>query len=225
MVDIQVKSRIESFIDRNIPCAHNDNCECEKNSRIRDLTYNFNDSQLNIHFYGCSWTYGNAVEQKQSFPHIVGKLLNSKINTSIYNYGLGGAGIEYMVHKLLQTNIGKSDFIVMCVPSISRRRLFDHDGHAYTSQRHDFNRFTDYDNYYNFCFNYKLVNTLYPNKVLWTTWGKHKDGATSLVPDDKVQFRFDCIDYGTDNLHPGVKSHLKFGQQIYNWLSGNLRNN
>ena len=69
----------------------------EEGSRLVDPIYNDKDSALEIHTFGCSWTYGWGVKQTETFPHLLGT-----DGVSIHNHGRGGIGLDHAIAVLLR---------------------------------------------------------------------------------------------------------------------------
>ena len=44
-------------------------------SRVIDPIYNDKDAPLQIHTFGDSWTYGDGVEQTETFTHYLGEVI------------------------------------------------------------------------------------------------------------------------------------------------------
>ena len=72
-------------------------------SREIDLIYNNDEAPMQIHTFGDSWTYGEGVEQTNTFSHQLGNLIklgDKEENISVYNHGARGVGIDYIVKKV-----------------------------------------------------------------------------------------------------------------------------
>ena len=70
--------------------------------------------------FGCSFTYGHGVSESNTWPSI----LESKINISVFNFGLSGLGIDGIYNNLLKS-LEHFDLkkIIFLFPNFERRLL------------------------------------------------------------------------------------------------------
>ena len=130
-------------------------------SRVIDPIYNDKDAPLQIHTFGDSWTYGDGVEQTETFTHLLGDE-----NTAVHNYGAGGTGLDFAVKTLSEVYIPESrrQIFIITVPHYFRRTWFDDDGVIYKPwELKEFVDFNEYNNYFYFLYQYdnKLINNMY----------------------------------------------------------------
>jgi len=94
-----------------------------KNQNTRPIDFNTEKYERNIVFLGCSLTYGQGVDDKDTYPAKVQELSNNKWNCM--NFGICGGSIDlaYIIfNKVKNLNI---DTIVFQWPSFYRRAYFE----------------------------------------------------------------------------------------------------
>jgi len=174
--------------------------------RQHDPIYNDENVSNQIYTLGCSWTYGWDIQQQETFTHLLGDE-----NTAVYNYGAGGAGLDFAVKTLSEVYIPTStrQIFIITVPHFFRRTWFDDDGVVHRSwQVKELVDINEYNNYYNFLHNYEMINRFIgKDKVIWGTW------ETDL-PREKFDVVFERVDYSSDKLHPGPKSHRLYAEKL-----------
>jgi hypothetical protein len=92
------------------------------NPHLRNIDYNTDNYERNIIFLGCSITYGEGVENQDTYPSKVQQLSNNKWNCM--NFGISGGSIDmaYLIyHKIKDLDI---DTLVFQWPSFYRRAYF-----------------------------------------------------------------------------------------------------
>lgn len=212
-----VKSHLEAL---NI---YQNNMGRFEGGRQHDPKYNDPHAKYQIYTLGCSWTYGWDLEQTQTFTHLLGRSEENDI--AVYNYGAGGTGLDFAVKTLSEIYIPESrrQIFIITIPHTFRRTWFDDDGIVYKAwaipEKYNYN---DYNIYFSFLHQYNLLNRLVgKDKIIWGTWGKHKD-ACSDVPKDLVDVEFDCVDYTRTN-HPGPKSNELYAEKIKDVLQNRFK--
>ena len=211
-------------------------------SREIDLIYNNEEAPMQIHTFGDSWTYGEGVEQTNTFTHQLGNLIklgDKEENISVYNHGARGVGIDYIVKKVSEVyqkyNFKRSIYVIT-MPHMGRRLWFDDEGKPRTKKawenehRKGWLQYisgetagNDYNQYIYFFHQYMLLSRLIgKEKIIWGTWGQHEQ-AESDVPDELVSVKFDCIDYAEDNGHPGTDSHMLYSSKIVDVIGRNAK--
>lgn len=92
---------------------------------------NKNNSKNPILIFGCSYAYGDNLKENQIFSHKLAKYTNS----AIYNFGIGGAGVQHMYYMLNNIQMKNRYFSVinepkyvffLYVPQLHNVRLFQH---------------------------------------------------------------------------------------------------
>jgi hypothetical protein len=191
--------------------------------RIYSYPHQFKDIPLldeSIWVFGCSFVKGFGVENEQCFTH----LLEQRLNWPVANLGIDGASPSRIWNTYLSLkDHGTPKAVVFCWSGIDRAHWLD------TQE----NRIIDLGPW-----------TLDPSHVLWTNYpdimNSYKDGVTSgqvnqmnklLIEQAKAQTpnaihtnikrmftNEKFIDLGTDNSHPGPKSHEYIADYLYSIL-------
>ena len=215
-------------------------------SRLVDPIYNDKDAPLQIHRFGDSWTYGEGVEQTETFTHYLGEVIkvgdkNGAI--SVWNHGARGVGADYIMKKVSEVyekyNVDNSIYVIT-LPHTNRRIWFDDNGEAETKKAWELEHIdkpkswkeflsgktpgNDYNQYFYFFHQYMLLSRLIgKEKIIWGTWGQHQQ-AESDVPDELVSVKFDCIDVASlDDTHPGKDSHMLYASKIIDVIGRNAK--
>ena len=204
-------------------------------SRVIDLIYNNEEAPIQIHTFGDSWTYGEGVEQTDTFTHYLGQVIkvgDEKGDISVWNHGARGVGADYIMKKVSEVyekyNVDNSIYVIT-LPHTNRRIWFNDKGDAETKkawelEHKNYDNFSDgndYNEYFYFFHQYMLLSRLIgKEKIIWGTWGQHKE-AESDVPDELVSVKFDCIDYAEDGGHPGIDSHMLYASKIVDVIGRN----
>lgn len=189
----------------------------EEGSRLVDPIYNDKDSALEIHTFGCSWTYGWGVKQTETFPHLLGT-----DGVSIHNHGRGGIGLDHAIAVLLRVlpshldNFSNTLYIIT-IPHFDRRDWFRDNGEPYRPwHRKQDIVFNDYNNYYYLLHQYEMLNTFIGDKIIWGGWSlqvNDQEGMTDSIGDLEL-INFEQIDFGDDEQHPGPSSHIKYAEKL-----------
>ena len=183
----------------------------ENGTREVDPIYNDKNAELQIHCFGCSWTYGWGLTQEESFPHLLGK--SSK--TAIYNYGAGRAGLDYTmkriskVYEYYEHDKNKNFLYVITIPHIFRRMHFDDNGRGRRSWEKEYAvTQNDYNHYLYFYHHYSMINSFVGrDKIIWGTWDLD-------LPEDKLDVVFEKLDLAKDDSHPGTESHKIYANKV-----------
>ena len=183
--------------------------------RQHDPKYNNENTKYQIYTFGCSWTYGWDLLQEQTFTHLLGNK-----NTSVHNYGAGGTGLDFAAKTLSEVYIPTStrQIFIITTPHFFRRTWFDDDGVVYkpweVKEKINVN---EYNNYFYFLHHYNMLNTFVGrDKIIWGTW----DGS---LPKEHFDVFFERVDYTSDGLHPGPKSHKQYAEKIKNVLQNRFK--
>jgi len=207
-------------------------------SRVVDPIYNEEDSPIQIHTFGDSWTYGSGLEQEETFTHQLGEIIkfgDESGHISVWNHGARGVGVDYIMKKVSEVyqeyDVDNSIYVIT-LPHTGRRLWFNDEGEAETKKAWEFEHKqgwlqyisgetagNEYNQYFYFFHQYMLLNRLIgDNKIIWGTWGQHEQ-AESNVPDNLVSIKFDCIDsVSPQDSHPGKESHKLYASKIANVL-------
>jgi len=159
---------------------------------------------------GDSFTLGLGVNVEQTWPALLGQLLNYPVR----NFSLNGASNDWMSRKIMSIlNFFTPRAIVVHYSFSHRReRPFNHwhDNERTESEPN----YTAQQNIDNWTKNYEIFNNL-PVPVIHsfiTDWDsnkiKYKDYGANLLPPIKKQ------DMARDGFHYGVKTNLKLAQDF-----------
>jgi hypothetical protein len=174
--------------------------------RQHDPIFNDKNARRQIYTFGCSWTYGWGLEQKEAFPHLLGDE-----NTAVHNYGAGGTGLDFAVKTLSEVYIPESrrQIFIITIPHFFRRTWFDDNGAVLRSwQIQEQTNINEYNHYFNFLHNYELLNRIIGrDKIIWGTW----EGD---LPRKHFDVHFDVFDMAADMLHPGKESHKRYAEKL-----------
>ena len=206
---------VDKYYYKNVRC-NNSGYETpislyEKGSRINDDKNNPN-AKYEIHNFGCSWTYGWCLEQKDSFPHL---LIEDDIAS--FNYGAGRTGLDYAVKKVSEVYEKRNhrenrNFIyVITIPHTFRRMFIEDSGMARRSiEKPTAALINEYNHYLYFLHHYEMLNRLVgKDRIIWGTWDNE-------VPENKLDIFFELHDLASDNRHPGLESHKIYAEKIKN---------
>jgi len=87
-----VETMPEDWYYRNIPITYTRNKNGHRCKEISDI--DFDNYILTI---GCSYTEGIGLELEKTYPY----MLSQKMNCDYYNLGMGGVGIDVVIHNLI----------------------------------------------------------------------------------------------------------------------------
>jgi hypothetical protein len=185
---------------------------------------------------GCSITHGVGVAEKERYPI----LLKEKLGWPMVDLS-EPSSIAWQADQLLRSDICKGDIVVWGLTSFNRVNYADGLDWKICSIRQYLSLpkskqywSIDYFNsatqsipciknilqVMNFC--KKMGATLYLINILETTWTDYILGQEENYLDLTVPFDSDghhtYLDLGTDNSHPGPKQHLKYAEEIYNFI-------
>ena len=183
----------------------------EKGTREKDPIYNDENSPLQIHCFGCSWTYGWGLEQEETFPHLLGGMNKA----SIHNYGVGRAGLDYTMKRLSKVynhynhDKNKNFFYVITIPHTFRKMYFEDTGRARRSWSKEMAiEQNNYNHYLNFYHHYSMINNFVGrDKIIWGTWDLD-------LPKDNIDIVFEKVDLAKDDSHPGIESHKMYANKV-----------
>jgi hypothetical protein len=101
---------------------------------------------------------------------------------------------------------------------------FDNDGVAYKSWAIPKKmRWNEYNDYLYFLHNYEMLNSFIGReKIIWSCWGDNTSGASTNIPLELVDIKFDCVDY-TNSNHPGVKSNKQYAEKLKDVLQDRFK--
>ena len=194
--------------------------------------FDFSSTYRKVGFFGCSFTFGELVNDGLIFKDIV----ENNSNYNCFNFGILGTDIESIAYTFNAAcrviNFDKA--IIITLPDIYRSMYLESNkkGTVHRSISHSTKtKYKKIDD------TVKTIYTLPPEffiqraitninwivstakqkgmRVSLTSWSEETYKILSHVfPAVTMDEMFPYIDRATDNLHPGQQSHAKFAEQV-----------
>ena len=186
---------------------------------------------------GCSFTAGEGVENNQRYGH----LLSEYLSIHEINLSRSASCNSWAASQILRSDIKEGDIVVWGLTSLYRGEYsrdweskplmavnlvkdYGWNPNYFDSTTNKILYYRDILNVINFC--KKLDVKLYLINFL-------ENGLTPIILKDYNNFydisssyngynhntRWDFVDYGTDNCHPGPKQHKIFAEKIYKFIT------
>lgn len=184
---------------------------------------------------GCSFTHGVGVEEKQRWGDVLASILDLPVST----LATPGSSISWAADQILRSDIRKEDLVVWGITGVSRFPYYDgkinHIYFTYYQDNPDFNTLinkqllvSDHTLYKALTSIEQVINycSSIGCKLLLTRF--YLDISDHEVPIlnylTKFNFYVDLgntsmIDYGTDNLHPGIEQHQLYAKTLHKFLT------
>jgi len=200
--------------------------------------YNFRDEwhfdrRKKIGFFGCSFTFGEGIDSKDTFVQIVG----NELNYSSFNFGIGGASQERILRTYMAAlRVIDFDIVVVTLPTPIRQMYVSDDGEivnlipmhnedAYTKVGKELTRLTDTYYYNKELTNintFKMLADLKGIKILIGSWDHPTVELVKQTMPSIALDPFPNIDKheARDNQHPGPISQKTYARQIMEVLRG-----
>lgn len=200
------------------------------NVNLRGNSWDTTSTKPKIGFFGCSFTFGEFVEQNKIFSSIV----SNKLNLNGFNFGVPGYGIQEIGRSFsAASRLLDFDYAVVVLPDWNRIQYLNHDVHGarYISLSvHAPDLPNDIQhalrNYVKLGDEQALKRTIDSvdwildvariknTKVILSSWSTltHK-ALKQLYPNYTID-QFPIIDTVIDNDHPDVRSHKQFARII-----------
>jgi hypothetical protein len=177
-----------------------------------------------IGFFGCSFTLGQGVEEKYTFPYLVEQHYNQKIES--LNFGTSGASVQ-RIAKIISalSNIIKFETVVITLPPTSRLSYIHKVGmlsdllpSAISSKEQSlYNILTqnDFDMYAVDAIQW-ITAELKGTNILWSSWCPNTYKILQEFADEKLLLPpFPLNDKkARDNRHPGKNCHELYSKMI-----------
>jgi hypothetical protein len=182
---------------------------------------------------GCSITEGVGVNDNETWPHQLCKLIPNAVDL---NFGCGGRSNDYISRCLLSFyDYVQPDLVLIMYTEPHRREFYTADGGIepfyynpwgyfsedeggtleHTSLLNLSNTHSDFQNWYK---NHLVIsNFLKTKKCKWVWNGWFINNIYSDINRFDGDF-FPFIDYGVDNSHPGPITNKQYAKKIYNYL-------
>lgn len=191
--------------------------------------WNFSDLRKRIGFFGCSFTFGEGIDYKDTFV----SLSSSELNLNPFNFGIGGSSIERVARTFAAvTQVIDLDIAVVTLPAWYRQLHIDvndngkiiniipgypHDGFKKLDKIFEIVS----DDYY---INRAVtsINWIYDNakanniKILFSSWDHPCNELCHLMYPNNTIKPFPNVDdkCARDKMHPGPKSQKAHADQI-----------
>lgn len=157
---------------------------------------------------GCSIAHGVGVDKNQRYA----KLISDKIGRPLIDLSNGGSSIEYAADQLLRSDIRKNDIVVWGLTQETRYTVWDSSTNEPTPGKRDIHNLNETRIYKSVISVHQVVN--FCSKVgakLILLPIICSENFCLLLSDLKEFYQFPYqskfIDFGSDNLHPGVNQH------------------
>lgn len=213
-----------------------DNIETPHKVKMLELVDERKTSDKQLWVAGCSISHGIGVDNSNRY----GEILSKKLNLSVSFLTRPGTSIGWAVDQLLRSDIKPNDIIVLGITSTDRFTFMNNDGDicnvnvGYYAINPEFDKVISLDmlsyetnnNFSSLKDIHKLINFCSKTNVKLVLAGMLIDRKTIKYFYDLPNYT-QCygingldpnkifLDIGTDNLHPGPKSHQYFADQIY----------
>ena len=216
-----------------------DNIETPHKVKMLELVDERKTSAKQLWVAGCSISHGIGVDKSDRY----GEILSKKLNLSVSFLTQSGASIGWAVDQLLRSDIKPNDIIVLGITSTNRFTFMDNDGdisHVNTryyevypefnkvisldilsyETNNNFSALKDIHKLINFCFKTNVKLVLAGLLIDYKTIKYFYDlpNYTQCYGVKGLNLNNIFLDLGTDNRHPGPKSHQYYAECIYKKL-------
>ena len=195
--------------------------------------FNLETKKPKIGFFGCSFTFGEGIESKDTFA----QLSAEELNFSAFNFGIGGSSI----HKIARTFSAVTKFIdldyaVVTLPHWHRQLYLNEDGeminlipgYPHNGYEKVTRQITELDDTYLMLLATTMISWINDVaeknsvKVLFGSWDHALcDICRTMLPEQTLK-PFPNIDNATarDKMHPGILSHEAYTKMIVEAVNG-----
>ena len=167
---------------------------------------------------GCSISHGEGVNTSEKY----GELLSSSLNLPVAYLTKGGSSLKWQSDQILRSDIRKDDIVVWgltqevrTVKVVNGVVSLEKDPDIRLSELRLYDAVTEVHQVVNFCRKIQCRLILLPlissealNLLL-----------VHLAEYTHLPYRTKTLDYGTDNLHPGPKTHQWYAKYALNKIS------
>lgn len=246
---------IDSFDSKNIHTKTNDidkldTIKYEVNEygyRTSEETNDFFNENL-IGCFGCSNTFGMAIEYKYTWPFLLNKFIGDE--WCVKNYGVPGGSNDNISRLIYNFVSNKKPKIICCLfPDFFRMEFFDVNSDlknfrktenkeilkTYSFIQHEFymayKKISTEDNgIYNFIKNFKFIQNLCDNKNIkfyWSTWARNIYCLDKSFIERHLNINNyvdlshleSNIDYGLDGIHFGPNTSKNIAKEFYDKIT------
>lgn len=199
----------------------------ENNTKVKYLIdefgfRNFNNIDSNLWFFGCSLTFGEALDYEKTFPYII----SNKLNVSFYNFGTCGASIDLITRLLYKLkNKFKEKTIVILLPHSSRyETLIDNQYYNFVSNHTEYLKHLSIHEPVD-TLKYKLLKNIMLLKLLTENTNTHfftnedNEILNTNLNIKKINDEI-IVDYAPDNNHYGEETNKNIATLILDNIFG-----
>jgi hypothetical protein len=191
---------------------------------------------------GCSNTEGVAVNDWETWPHQLSRMIPNGVNN---NFGMGGRSNDYISRCLLtHYDLIKPDLVLIMYTSPHRREVFTKDGGiepfmathqwGYMEETNDGKEIqilktqlqNDNEDLANWYKNHLLIKYFLESKNcnwLWNGWSEIPTNITEFNRYDGA-YGFPFRDVGVDKKHPGPVHNAEYANVLFRHIYKNFRN-
>ena len=205
------------------------------NVNFRGNNWDTTSTRSKIGFFGCSFTFGEFVDQYKIFPTIVA----NKLNFNGFNFGVPGSSIQRVCRSFsAASRCFDFEYAVVVLPDWNRIHYLNNDIHGaryLDISAHSPNFPTkvqqDFKSYIRLGNDQALKRTIDSvdwildiarisnTKVILSSWSELTYNALSQLYPDYTIGCFPIIDTVIDNDHPDEQSHKEFARMIVNRIN------
>ena len=189
--------------------------------------WNFNSVNPKIGFFGCSFTFGEGIEYKDTFVNLV----SEKFNLNAFNFGIGGSSLQRVARTFSAvTKVINLEYAVFTLPHWHRQMYLDSDGKIinlipyWPHERFEdlSNQLTDLEEDYYVVQAVSFVSWICDLaesrgiKIILSSWDHPLNDLCKVMYPQLTVEPFPNIDdkCARDKMHPGVKSQQAHAEQL-----------
>ena len=188
--------------------------------------WNFNNNSK-MGFFGCSFTFGEGIEYKDTFVNLV----SEQFNCNPFNFGVGGSSLQRIARTFSAvTKVIDLDYAVFTLPHWHRQMYLDDTGKIINLIPHwpheQFetisNQLTNLEEEYYVVQSVSFVSWIYDLaeargiKIILSAWDYPLNDLCKVMYPDVTIDPFPNIDdkCARDKMHPGIRSQHAHAEQI-----------
>lgn len=202
--------------------VHNIDLSEYKNNQYIALRAVKCSTDITIWNAGCSIARGVGVQQGQQYSN----LISQAIDTPVVDLSLGGSSIEYAADQLLRSDIQSGDIVVWGLTEETRFPIWDSSSNRVVAGKRTIETLTETRIYKSLISVHQVVN--FCSKIgaklilLPIICSKNFCLLLSGLEDFyQLPYQIKFVDYGSDNLHPGINQHKMYADFCLNILQEN----
>ena len=201
------------------------------NCNFRGNNWDLESTKPKIGFFGCSFTFGEMVEEEFIFPTIVSR----NIDHNGFNFGVPGVGIQTVGRTFSAANkLFDFEYAVVTLPDWNRINYLKDDSNGVSNENISLSTSVGLPKYIledlklyqmlneSACVQ-RMIDTVdwildiaqyKSTKVIFSSWSDQVSSALKqLYPDYSIDL-FPIVDTVADNDHPAEQSHQRYADMI-----------